>query len=134
MSCLFFSTPIHIHFVLYHYSIFTFSNVIRYVTKICISFRYIHYIRISDSILGEFDSRTIGGLNNADDGVEARDRWRMIGSPKGDLPALLPPASNSEFAPRMDAVPDIGEHTDAILESLGYTAAEIATLHAEAAV
>jgi itaconate CoA-transferase len=66
--------------------------------------------------------------------LEARDRWRMIGSPKGDLPALLPPASNSEFAPRMDAVPDIGEHTDAILESLGYTAAEIATLHAEAAV
>jgi len=45
-----------------------------------------------------------------------------VDSPSGKLPALLPPASNAAFAPRMDAVPDLGQHTAGILDELGYSA------------
>ena len=54
--------------------------------------------------------------------LAARDRWRQVDSPSGKLPALLPPASNAAFAPRMDAVPDLGQHTAGILDELGYSA------------
>lgn len=57
-----------------------------------------------------------------------RDRWREVGSPAGLLPALLPPASNSAFAPRMDPVPGLGEHTEAVLQELGYDAAALDAL------
>ncbi|MDH4608067.1 CaiB/BaiF CoA-transferase family protein [Pseudomonas sp. BN102] len=50
--------------------------------------------------------------------LKARDRWRQIGSPSGPLPSLLPPASNSAYAPRMDPVPALGEHTEALLAEL----------------
>lgn len=50
--------------------------------------------------------------------LKARDRWRQIGSPSGPLPSLLPPASNSAFEPRMDPVPALGEHTEALLAEL----------------
>jgi len=52
--------------------------------------------------------------------LRERDRWREVGSPAGPLPALLPPASNSAFEPRMDPVPALGEHTEAVLRELGY--------------
>lgn len=54
--------------------------------------------------------------------LAARDRWRQVDSPSGKLPALLPPASNTAFAPRMDAVPALGQHTAGILDELGYSA------------
>ncbi|SEE06615.1 CaiB/BaiF CoA transferase family protein [Pseudomonas coleopterorum] len=54
--------------------------------------------------------------------LAGRDRWRQVDSPSGKLPALLPPASNAAFAPRMDAVPDLGQHTAGILDELGYSA------------
>lgn len=57
-----------------------------------------------------------------------RDRWREVGSPAGPLPALLPPASNSAFDPRMDPVPGLGEHTEAVLQELGYDAAALDAL------
>ncbi|ALM83432.1 CaiB/BaiF CoA-transferase family protein [Bordetella sp. N] len=66
--------------------------------------------------------------------LRARDRWREVGSPQGALPALLPPGSSNAFEPRMDAVPGVGEHTDTVLASLGYGAAEVGRLHAEGAV
>ena len=65
--------------------------------------------------------------------LAARDRWRQVDSPSGKLPALLPPASNAAFAPRMDAVPDLGQHTAGILDELGYSA-EQQTLMAAAGV
>lgn len=52
--------------------------------------------------------------------LRERDRWREVGSPAGPLPALLPPASNSAFEPRMDPIPALGEHTEAVLQELGY--------------
>ena len=51
--------------------------------------------------------------------LEARDRWRKVGSPAGEIPALLPPGRNSSFEYRMDPIPRIGEHTEAILRELG---------------
>jgi itaconate CoA-transferase len=53
--------------------------------------------------------------------LKARERWRKVGSPEGDIPALLPPGRNDSFEYRMDAVPAVGEHTEAILRELGRT-------------
>jgi itaconate CoA-transferase len=65
--------------------------------------------------------------------LKARGRWTEVGSPKGRVPAMLPPGS-WDVGPRMDPVPELGQHTDAILAELGYGAAEIAALHAANAV
>ncbi|WP_353141407.1 CaiB/BaiF CoA-transferase family protein [Limnohabitans sp.] len=51
--------------------------------------------------------------------LQARERWATVGSPAGDLPALLPPGKQSAFDYRMDAIPKVGEHTQAILKELG---------------
>jgi itaconate CoA-transferase len=66
--------------------------------------------------------------------LKARDRWREVGSPVGSLPAMLPPASFDGDEARMDPIPSIGEHTDAILLELGYSAAAIAALRSSGAV
>src|SRR5206468_10321738 len=46
--------------------------------------------------------------------LKARERWREVGSSVGPLPAMLPPGTWND-GPRMDPVPALGEHTDAIL-------------------
>ena len=51
--------------------------------------------------------------------LKARERWHAVGSPAGEIPALLPPGRNSSFDYRMDPVPAVGEHTEAILRELG---------------
>jgi itaconate CoA-transferase len=66
--------------------------------------------------------------------LHARARWRNVGTPSGEVPALLPPGSWEDGDPRMDPVPALGEHTGAVLEELGYSAAQVAVLRAEGAV
>ncbi|KQB52745.1 CoA-transferase [Pseudomonas endophytica] len=66
--------------------------------------------------------------------LQARDRWREVDSPAGKLPALLPPGQNTAFEPRMDAVPELGQHTDSLLAELGYKAQDIQRLHEQGAV
>ncbi|MFR0690602.1 CaiB/BaiF CoA transferase family protein [Enterobacterales bacterium AE_CKDN230030158-1A_HGKHYDSX7] len=66
--------------------------------------------------------------------LAARERWREIDSPAGRLPALLPPATSNAYAPRMDAVPALGEQTDDLLRELGYTPGDIQRLHEQGAV
>ncbi len=51
--------------------------------------------------------------------LQARDRWRNVSTPGGEIPALLPPGRNASFDYRMDAVPSAGEHTESILRELG---------------
>jgi itaconate CoA-transferase len=66
--------------------------------------------------------------------LKARDRWREMDSPKGALPALLPPATHDSFEARIGAVPEIGEHTESILLELGLTEEEIAGLRSANAI
>ena len=66
--------------------------------------------------------------------LQARERWRQVGSPAGAIPALLPPGRQSAFDYRMDPIPTVGEHTDAILRSLGRSAADIAALRTAEAI
>jgi crotonobetainyl-CoA:carnitine CoA-transferase CaiB-like acyl-CoA transferase len=60
--------------------------------------------------------------------LRARKRWREIDSPSSRIPALLPPGSWDDQEPRMDGVPALGQRTDGILASLGYSADAIAEL------
>ena len=66
--------------------------------------------------------------------LAARRRWASVASPVGPIPALLPPGASDAFDYRMDPVPAVGEHTDAILGELGYGRAEIEALRAAGAV
>ncbi|WP_010489944.1 CaiB/BaiF CoA transferase family protein [Pseudomonas sp. S9] len=66
--------------------------------------------------------------------LKARQRWTEVSSPSGMLPALLPPGRNSAFSPRMDGIPALGEHTDALLGELGLSASDIQQLHERSVV
>jgi itaconate CoA-transferase len=66
--------------------------------------------------------------------LAARDRWREIQSPPGPLQALLPPAAMANTDPVMAPIPGVGEHTDEILEELGYDQGAVAALRREAAI
>jgi itaconate CoA-transferase len=57
--------------------------------------------------------------------LRARDRWHSVESPNGLIPALLPPGINTAYEYRMDKIPGVGEHTEAILKELGYSQEQI---------
>ncbi|NBF06475.1 CoA transferase [Pseudomonas sp. Fl5BN2] len=97
-----------------------------------------HFARLSVSqVIARLDQAQIANARVNDmQGVwqhpqlTARDAWRQVDSPAGRLPALLPPARNSAFVPRMDAVPALGQHSAAILDQLGLTEERIQQLRA----
>jgi itaconate CoA-transferase len=66
--------------------------------------------------------------------LKARDRWRQVATPVGDIPALLPPGRISSFDYRMDAVPGVGQHTQAILRELGLGESKIDALQLASAI
>lgn len=66
--------------------------------------------------------------------LKARQRWQAVGSPAGDIPALLPPGRNNRYDYRMDAVPAVGQHTEAILRELGLDAAAVQALRDSQAI
>ncbi len=67
--------------------------------------------------------------------LAARQRWVDVPTAAGPVPALLPPGTDRrDGGPRMDAVPSLGQHTDAILGKLGLDAAAIAALRSAGAV
>jgi itaconate CoA-transferase len=66
--------------------------------------------------------------------LTARDRWRTVGTSKGDIQALRPPPVISGFEQPMGDVPGLGEHTDAVLGELGVSPVELARLRADGAI
>ncbi|VTU29060.1 CaiB/BaiF CoA transferase family protein [Variovorax sp. RA8] len=66
--------------------------------------------------------------------LQARGRFRTIGSPAGVLQAMLPPGVHSSFDYRMGAVPDVGEHSEAILRELGRSEAQIVSMRSAGAI
>jgi len=66
--------------------------------------------------------------------LRARARWSEVATPSGPVPALVPPGARDASDVRMDAVPALGAHTDALLAELGFDAAAIARLHRDGAV
>ncbi len=63
--------------------------------------------------------------------LQARQRWREVDSPVGQVRALLPPITMQNVEPRMGPIPAVGEHTVAILRALGYSEEKIERLRAE---
>jgi itaconate CoA-transferase len=57
--------------------------------------------------------------------LEARERWREVGTPAGPVNAMKPPFNLDGFEPRMDAVPALGAHGRAILSELGFSSSAI---------
>ena len=66
--------------------------------------------------------------------LKARNRWREVNTPAGQVPALLPPGSWEDGDPRIDPVPALGEHTDSILGELGYSSEQVADLRMAGAI
>ena len=66
--------------------------------------------------------------------LRARDRWTAVATQAGPVPALLPPGQPDGYPPRMDPIPALGEHTDAILYELGLSGREIERLRTERAI
>ncbi len=66
--------------------------------------------------------------------LRARERWVDVDTPAGKVKAMLPPGVPASFEPRMDPVPALGQHTDAILAELGYDRDAVAKLRAAGVV
>ena len=66
--------------------------------------------------------------------LQARGRLQQVQSPQGPIAALLPPGAHSSFDYRMDPIPGVGEHTDAILRALGRSDEQVAALRAKGAI
>ena len=66
--------------------------------------------------------------------LKSRERWQDVGSPAGNISALLPPGRNNRYDYRMDPVPAVGEHTEAILRELGLDDAAVQALRTNKAI
>ena len=66
--------------------------------------------------------------------LKARQRWRTVETPKGDVQALIPPATLDNYEPVMSGVPALGSSTDSILQELGFSADSISSLKTDGAL
>ena len=65
--------------------------------------------------------------------LRARGRWKEVSTSAGRIAAPLPPGLADGEA-RMDRIPALGEHTEAILAELGLSPAQIAALSSAKAI
>ncbi|MBL8306884.1 MAG: CoA transferase [Rubrivivax sp.] len=91
--------------------------------------------RLEEAQIANAELRDMAGLWRHEQ-LAARGRWREVGTSAGPVPALLPPGSWGGTAgePRMDAVPALGQHTEAILHELGVDETGIAALREAEAI
>ncbi|NPT61523.1 CaiB/BaiF CoA transferase family protein [Paraburkholderia elongata] len=94
----------------------------------------------SEEVISRLDSAQIANarMNDMPDvwshpQLKERNRWVNIDSPAGSIPALLPPGISTASDVRLDAVPALGQHTEALLNELGFSTHAIRELR-EAAV
>jgi itaconate CoA-transferase len=92
----------------------------------------------ADGIVEQLDAAQIANarMNTVQEFVDhpqltARERWREVSSPVGPLRALIPPVTMQGVESFMGSIPDVGEHTDAILAELGYDEGATAALRRE---
>ena len=95
----------------------------------------------SEQVIAKLDQAQIANARQNDmSGVwnhpqlAARDRWVSVNSPAGPIPAMLPPGVNDQFDYRMDAIPAVGEHTNAILAEIGLNSDQISAMKAAKAI
>ncbi|KAJ0384010.1 hypothetical protein COL922a_009271 [Colletotrichum nupharicola] len=77
-------------------------------------------------VLQKLDKASIANANVNDmQGVwdhpqlKARGRWADVETDSGKVPALIPPGFENVESSRMEKVPELGEHNEAIFEELG---------------
>ncbi|MGQ7932508.1 CaiB/BaiF CoA transferase family protein [Paraburkholderia sp. D1E] len=94
----------------------------------------------SEEVISRLDSAQIANarMNDMPDvwshpQLKERNRWVNIDSPAGSIPALLPPGVSTASDVRLDPVPALGQHTEALLNELGFSTNAIRELR-EAAV
>ncbi len=58
--------------------------------------------------------------------LAGRNAWRQVDSPRGPIPALVPPVRMEGVEPVMGGIPALGQHTGPILAELGFDAPTIA--------
>lgn len=51
--------------------------------------------------------------------LKARDRWAEVDTPNGKIPALKPAGASEGLEVRMDPIPSVGQHQEAILKEFG---------------
>jgi len=66
--------------------------------------------------------------------LDARERWREVDSPAGPIRTLISPVTMQGVESVTRPIPEVGEHTDAILGELGLDAEAIADLRESGAV
>ncbi|HZX66023.1 MAG TPA: CaiB/BaiF CoA-transferase family protein [Myxococcales bacterium] len=95
----------------------------------------------ADEVVARLDSAGIanGRLNTIADvarhpQLAARHRFCDVQTSAGPVAATLPPANLEGVTPSMGAVPALGQHTEAVLLSLGYSAQQIQGLHVTGAI
>ncbi len=66
--------------------------------------------------------------------LAARDRWRTVTTPGGEIRALLPPFTFAGLELPTGPVPALGEHTEDVLRALGYPPERITELQAAGVV
>lgn len=86
----------------------------------------------ADQIVDRLERANIGyaQMNTIDQFIghpqlEARGRWREVGSPVGPLRMLIAPVVLEGVEPVMEPIPEVGDHSEAILAELGYSAETI---------
>lgn len=83
--------------------------------------------RLEDAGIANARMRTVREFSEHPQ-LEARDRWRDVGSPSGTLRALLPPVMMEGVTAAMGPVPALGEHTETVLGELGFDGAFVSAL------